>query len=212
MSDAFTELSELFRDKNFKLTLALVERVFIAPDSSFLRAECKTLPDLYTVIAEVTTDSIGGQSITLPNKDDLVLLGFTDDFRPIVLNKLFSETDKIPGTALTGDSVFQALTAKKAWVTSDTRINLSKGEVEPTENLVLGQQFKTFADNLLTILSTRADNSSLHKHIGNMGIITSPTDKAADDQTSKADLETLQSSPIGDDAILSNLSYTEKGV
>jgi len=211
MSDVLQEMRSLFKDNNFKITLALIEKVHIAADRSFVRAECTTLPDSLKIIADVSSDSVGSQSITLPNKDDLVLVAFTDDNFPVVLTKLFSESDKIPQNAVTGDTVLRSLIGKKTWITSDTRINLSQNDTIPTENLVLGQVFKTFADDLLTLLATKFDNDSVHKHIGNLGVFTTPTDKATDDQTSKSDVEDLASSPIGDDAILSDLAFTEKG-
>jgi len=210
MSDVLQELREMMIDDSFKISLALIERVHIADDLTHLRAECLTLPDSYHIIAEIGSDSVGGRSITLPNKDDLVLIAFTDeDQKAVILKSLYSNSDKIPKQAITGDTVLESLITKKLWLSSKNRINLSESDAEPTENLVFGQIFKSFASDLLTIISTKFDNSSQHTHIGNLGIKTTPTDKAVDDQTSKADIDQLKSSPIDNGEILSELSYTD---
>lgn len=71
------------------------------------------------------------------------------------------------------------------------------GSKASAENMVLGQVFKTMMDTLLTAIAT-------HKHVGNLGYETSPPENASD-------FTTLKSSPIDDNAILSNIAFTEKG-
>jgi hypothetical protein len=67
----------------------------------------------------------------------------------------------------------------------------------PTEPLVLGNVFTTMMNKLLTAIEN-------HNHIGNLGSPTSPPINAAD-------FAQLASSPIGDNAILSDFASTEKG-
>lgn len=209
MSDVLQELKEIMIDDSFKISLALVERVHIAEDLTSLRVECLTMPDSYSIIAEVGSDAIGGGSITLPNKDDLVLIAFTDeDQKAVIIKRLYSNDDKLPKQAVTGDTVLESLVTKKLWLSSKNRINLSKDDVEPTENLVLGQIFKAFASDLLTIQSTQLQSNSEHAHVGNLGAIVTPNDKATDDLTAKADIDQLKASPIDNSEILSDLSYT----
>lgn len=206
------EMRAALSDDSFKISLATIEQVHISKDRSFLRAECRTVPDNYPIIAEIASDAVGGSSITIPNKNDLVLVAFSDeDQKAVVIKRLYSEEDKIPKQAVTGDTVLESLASKKLWLSSQNRINLSKNDQEPTENIVLGQVFKTFANSLLTTIATKYDNSSKHTHIGNLGIKTTPTDKAVQDTASKEEINALKASPIGDDAILSDLAYTEKG-
>ncbi len=70
------------------------------------------------------------------------------------------------------------------------------GSKASAENMVLGQVFKTFMDNLLTQLQNET-------HIGNLGYETSVPVNAPQ-------YEALQESPIDDDAILSDKAFTEK--
>ncbi len=69
------------------------------------------------------------------------------------------------------------------------------GSAGSTENMVLGQVFKTMMNTLLTALAA-------HTHIGNLGFDTAPPSNAAD-------FNQIKSSPIGDDAILSAKCFTE---
>lgn len=70
------------------------------------------------------------------------------------------------------------------------------GSKTSSENMVLGKVFKQFADNLLTALQAET-------HLGNLGFPTSPPVNAAT-------YAALQTSPIQDDAILSDKAFTEK--
>lgn len=72
---------------------------------------------------------------------------------------------------------------------------VSLGSMNPTQNLVLGQIFKTFMDNLLEQLQEET-------HIGNLGYPTSPPVNAPA-------YAALQASPIDDESILSSVVFTE---
>jgi hypothetical protein len=62
--------------------------------------------------------------------------------------------------------------------------------------VVLGQVFKEMMSEFLQIFAE-------HKHIGNLGYYTPPPDNFTDALT-------LKSSPVDDEAILSDVSFTEK--
>jgi hypothetical protein len=71
------------------------------------------------------------------------------------------------------------------------------GSKASSENMVLGQVFKDFAKQLLSALAVET-------HIGNLGYAT-------DVPINKADYEALKASPIEDEAVLSDIAFTEKG-
>lgn len=207
------ELRELLRDNRFRVVIAMVKAVHIAEDRSFARISADIIPEGYPIVAEMAWDSVGGDSgfFTLPSKDDLVLVAYTDDnTHSYVIKRLTSVSDRLPVTAITGDSVFKSLANKKIWITSDSRINLSRGDEEPTENLVLGQVLKTFLADELSQISDLSDKVAKHKHIGNLGGATTPPDNASDFEAIKGEIDALKSSPIDDDGILSDISFTEK--
>jgi hypothetical protein len=77
---------------------------------------------------------------------------------------------------------------------SETKMQF--GSKASAENMVLGQVFKTFMDNLLTALQAET-------HIGNLGY---PTSTPINDPTYAA----LQASPIDDETILSLKAFTER--
>lgn len=77
---------------------------------------------------------------------------------------------------------------------SESKIQI--GTKAAAENFVLGQVFKTFANNLLQAIAE-------HTHIGNLGYETSPPDNA------EAFVE-LQASPINDEEILSDQIFGVK--
>lgn len=81
-------------------------------------------------------------------------------------------------------------------------IYLSDGKIQvgskaADENLVLGKVFKQWAHDLLTQLS-------LETHIGNLGYLTSVPQNSVQ-------YDALKASPIDDELILSDVSFTEKG-
>jgi hypothetical protein len=164
--------------------------------------------------------------VVFPAVGDLVLVAYADgEFdQAFVIRRLSSAEDKLPQQAIAGDTVAVALAGKKVWVSSNTRINLSKSATQPTENLVLGQQLKTLLSAMLGELADLAqqvadlaDGVSSHTHSGNLGFPTSPpTVTTAFDGASagaseiKGALDNLKSSPVEDDGILSDLAFTEK--
>lgn len=194
------ELREIFADNRTHIAVAEVQKLAMAADKSVLRVQVMIFPDMREVVAQMTWDHTGpaAGTIAFPNPGDWVLVAFADGSpdHAFVIRRLTSKTDTIPAQAVTGDSVYRALASKKAHLISDTRINLARGGAEPTENLVLGQIFKEMMSEFLQIFAE-------HRHIGNLGYYTPPPDNFNDALDLKA-------SPVDDEAILSDVSFTEK--
>jgi len=210
----FNDLKEIFKDDRTYLILGLVKRLHLASDRSYLKVEVETIPEQRKIIATMAWENVGPESgdFEFPSPGDLCIVCNVegDDDQAYVIRRLSSRSDKIPNTALAGDKVSRALAGKKFWLTSSTRINLSRGDTEPTENLVLGQIFKTFASSLLTSLATFAQNTADHVHIDSLGYITQKPVTEALFLERKGEYDSLRASPIDDQAILSDLSFTEK--
>ena len=77
---------------------------------------------------------------------------------------------------------------------SETKMQF--GSKTSAENMVLGQVFKA-------PMSSTLQDIAVHKHIGNMGYLTSPPDNAAD-------FEALKASPVDDEGVLSDIAFTQK--
>jgi hypothetical protein len=223
------DLKEILKDDSLHIFLGQIKRLHLADDRSYLKVEVSVWPEERSIIARMTWDSVGPESgfYAFPAVGDAVLCASAegDVQQSFVIKRLSSKDDKIPNTATGGDTVLRALSGKKLWNTSDTRINLSKGDSEPTENLVLGQRMKaTYSDHLSKLITylekviDYMDKFEKHKHIGNAGFYTLVPDNAGDVATLRSDLETLKtetnslkSDKVDNEFILSDLSYTEKG-
>lgn len=210
----FNELKEMFRDDRTYLILGLVKKLYLAQDRSYLKVEVETIPEQRKIIATMTWENVGTESgdFEFPTPGDLVIVCNVegDDDQAYVIRRLSSRIDKIPNTATTGDKVNRALAGKKFWLTSNTRINLSRGDTEPTENLVLGQVFKAFASSLLSSLSVHANDDAVHQHVDSFGYLVTVPINQSDYLARKSEYDTLKASPIDDEVILSDLSFTEK--
>jgi len=194
------ELREIFADDRTHIAVAEIKKMELSPDRSVLRVEVLLFPELREAVAQMTWESTGPNAgaFIFPSVGDWVLVAFAEG-RPedaFVIKRLTSKTDTIPPQAVTGDAVYRALAGKKAHLLSDTRINLGRGVGEPTENVVLGQVFKEMMSEFLRIFAE-------HKHIGNLGYYTPPPDNFNEALA-------LKSSPVDDEAILSDVSFTEK--
>lgn len=195
-------LRHIFKDDRLHIALSVVKKVSMAADKSVLRVLISILPEQREIVARMTWSAVGESAgfFSFPNVGDLVLTAMAegDESSAFVISRLTSKTDKIPATAVTGDMVAKALAGKKLWLTSDTRINLSKGDTEPTENLVLGQVFKTMMSTLLQALSVETH-------------ICMPPGYSSLPPDNKADYLALKSSPVDNEDVLSDVSFTEKG-
>jgi hypothetical protein len=207
-------LREVFKDNRTHVALATVDKLELATDNSVLKAKCTVLGQGRVVIARVTWGAIGPNAgfIQFPVVGDVVLLAFGegDDEQAFLIARLSNSTDKIPTNAAAGGTIMRALAGLPAWVTSDTKINLSRGVTAPTENLVLGQVFKTFMSAVLAELKAQADTLASHTHIGNVGYPTSAPVQASAITAHGTAFNAKKSSPIDDSAILSDVSFTQK--
>lgn len=207
-------LKELLKDDRLHIGMAIIKKLHLAEDFSYLKVSMDVLPELREIVATMTWESVGPESgdYEFPSPGDLVLFAQAegDDDNAYVIKRMSSRADKIPQSAITGDKVHKAKPGKKYWNISDTKIFLSKSDAEPTENLVLGQVFKSFAQDCLEVLKSHAMLDSTHTHNGNLGFVTGPPTEAADYEDIEADYDDLKASPIDDDLILSELAYTEK--
>lgn len=205
------ELRTIFKDTTLHLSLGTIKKLHVAEDRSFLKCTVEVFPDQRQVIARMTWQSVGPETgfYEFPSAGDLVLIGFTDnEDYAFIIACLSSEEDKIPKNAIDGDAVLKA--KKKLWLTSADRINLSKGDSIPSENLVLGQVFKSFMSDILSKLNTILDHVIAHQHIGNMGYLTSAPTNSVDFTNDKAGVTAKKANPIDNGAILSDVSFTEK--
>jgi hypothetical protein len=223
------ELRIAFGDNKTHIALAKITSLSLADDRSFLKCSVALFPDMREIIARMSWDSVGdGAGIfSFPSVNDLVLIAFAegdiDDC--FIIRRLTSKEDKIPLQAVDGSTAIISLNGKKTWISSDTRINLSKGSTQPTENLVLGQVLKTLLSYVLNELKTQADtlktmatDISTHTHAGNLGYPTSPPNTAAafitastSFNTNKTNFDAKKTNPVDNSGILSDIAFTEKG-
>lgn len=192
-------LRSLLDTDNMELKLAVIEQLEVAKDRSVLFAKVRLLPESHRIIARLTWDLVGPEAglYQFPSKDDLVLVGFCEGHvdEAYVLRRLTSSADKIPIQAVNGHLVCKALAGTKAFLNSDTEINLTR-ENPGNERLVLGDTFKAaYAEHL--------DIDSTHTHMDIMGYLT-------DIPTEAADYVAILESPVEDELMLSDLAKTEK--
>ena len=207
-------LREIFKDTRQHVAIGQILRLSIPEDRSVVNAFVSVWPEQREVIAKMTWEAVGPDAgiFMLPVAGDLVLLAWADgdDDTINVIKRFTSREDKIPVNALTGDIVLKANSGKRGWFTA-LKIFLTKGDAEPTENLVLGQQLKTLLSYLLLKLKDQATEISTHHHIGNLGYPTSAPNQSAAFVQFAADFDDVKSSPVDDELILSDVAFTEKG-
>jgi hypothetical protein len=210
----FSDLKSILKDNSLHVYVGEIRQLFIAQDKSYLKVKVKVYPEERNIIAMMTWENVGTDSgdFEFPAIGDIVLVANAegDDDQAYVIRRLTSKIDTIPDQAVNGHKVHQARKGNKYWNISDTRINLSRGQTEPTENLVLGQVFKQFASDLLNELKKHAQFDADHRHIGNLGFFSFKPDKEPDYLERKQEYNKLEQSPINDEKILSDLGFTEK--
>ena len=226
--DPFADIANLLKDPQNSLSVGQVVELDFAEDRSVLRALVSLWPDNQQIVARVTWDSVGPDAgfFQFPQPEDLVLVGLPekDEDSAVILRRFSSKIDTIPATAQDGSTVLRSLADKKLWLTSPLRINLSRGDSQPTENLVIGQKFKTTYISHLTKLTTlveklitQRETDSIHNHIGIFGVpVNEPIQKStmlaekAELETIKSEIETLKADDVESEDILSDVSFTEK--
>lgn len=208
------DLKAVLNDNKLHVGLGMVKRLHLAEDRSNLKVTLEVFPELREIVAEMTWENVGPDSgdFEFPSPGDMCLFcqAEGEEEYAFVVKRLTSEEDKIPEEATTGDKVNRARATRKYWNISDTAIYLARQGSEPTENLVLGQIFKTLMQNTLTSLKDHAQTDSEHRHIGNFGYWTSKPDQELVYLQRKTEYDSYKTSPVDDEAVLSDLSYTEK--
>jgi hypothetical protein len=194
------ELREILSDSKVHLAIGKITGLDLASDRSVLRVKVEIFPELREIVARMTWEQVGPESgiFGFPVVGDLVLVGFPEAEPDLafVLKRLTSKEDKIPLQAVSGDTVVKALAGKKVHL-HGTKVFMYKGDSEPTQPLILGTIFKT-------AYSSHLEKTSQHTHIGNFGYATTPPDNAAD-------FLALKNDPVDNNAMLSDVSFTEKG-
>jgi hypothetical protein len=189
-----------FSDQSVHIAIAKITGLALATDRSVLRVKVDIFPEMEPAVARMTWDQTGPNAgiFGFPVVNDLVLIAFADrdPDQAFVIRRLTSREDCIPLQAIDGHTVVRALAGKKAHLLSDTAVLLGRGGDDPTEPIVLGNVFKAG-------YSKDLDETAKHKHIGNLGYYTSVPDNAAE-------FLSIKSSPVDDNAMLSDLSKTEK--
>ena len=210
------ELKSALNDSVDHIKIAKILSVHPSETLSFVKVKVLLFPEEQPAIARMTWDFIGGGkgAVTLPKANDMVLVAFSDagedDSQAFIIGRLSSSSDKIPAAALLGDTVIDALS--KLWINGD-KIYLAtpgSGLIPPTENLVLGQVFKAWAEEFMDKVVTILDALIVETHGGNLGFNTTPPINAASYVTAKAALTALKASKLTSDLILSDKAFTEK--
>ena len=214
MLKGLEEFRQMMRDDSLHIAFGLIKVLHLAKDRSFLKVRVSIFPEERDIIARMSWDAVGPESgiFQFPVPNDMVLVAMTegDDDQAVIIRRLTSQVDKIPLNATFGHLVLKSLKGKKVYLTSDTRVNLSKGDTDPTENIVLGQVFKTLMSDILAEFRKLIDEMKLETHTGNLGFSTGIPDNAANYETSGVVFDNKKSSPVDDEAVLSALSFTEK--
>lgn len=218
MSSILEELRTMLKDDSLRSELAVIKSLHLASDGSDLRVTCSLLiddeADDKEIVAIMTWDCVGPESgfFCFPVAGDMVLINFTEDEEhALVVKRLTSKADKIPKTAFDGAMVMKALASKRVWITSDNRVNFSRGDSEPTENVVLGQIFITFMADYIDEIKLLIDAMKVETHPGSLpGFPTGPPINAAAYDIQKSAINMLKNDTIVSEDILSDLSFTEK--
>lgn len=217
MKDAdLQELRELLDTKKRFIALGQIKQLGLADDRSVWRALVSVFPDNEEVICRMTWQQVGPETgIYGPAEvGDIVCVAFADSEpdQGIVLARLSSKTDKIPLKASEGHTYIKALPDKNLYLCSENKIYLSK-TTDVTENLVLGQVFKTMMSDFMDQVIAYIDSYKQHTHVGNLGYDTTPPSPSfiTEANNIKSEVESIQSDPLNNENVLSDLSFTEKG-
>lgn len=209
------ELKAMLKDDSLKSELAIIKGLHLASDGSALHVTCNLMtPEQTEIVALMTWDCVGPESgfFCFPAVEDMVFITFTEnEEHALVVKRLTSKADKIPKTAWDGSTVMKALASKRIWITSDNKVLLSKGDSEPTENLVLGQVFKSFMSDYIEEIKTLIIAMKAETHPGALpGFPTGIPINASTYETQKQAINLLKTDIITSEDILSDVSFTEK--
>ena len=208
-------LKEILENDKLHICLGQIVKLHLASDRSYLKVTILRFPEQVEAVATMTWENVGPDSgdFEFPSAGDLVLCAQSEgDYdQCYVIKRLTSKTDKIPEEAITGDKVHRAKAGKKYWNVSDSKIYLSRDGTAPTENVVLGQVFKTFAQDVLLEVKDMLQTLQQETHTCSLpGYLSSVPTQTADYAKNESNVDGYKASPIDDEAVLSDLSYTEK--
>ena len=202
MSSQLEELRQMLAPDKDSISFGEIKALHLARDRTVLNVNVSILPEEREIVARMTWDAVGKDAgiFHFPKIGDFVLVAFPDNDvdSAVVIRRLTNLDDTIPPNATSGDLVVKSREGENLWLTGQKRVNITKGDAAPDENLVLGKQLKALMQQLLQTLSQET-------HVcGPPGYNSSPPNQAADYNNMKA-------SPVDDDAMLSDVSFTEKG-
>lgn len=209
------DLKAVLRDPRTHIAIGTVAGMKVAADRSFLSVDVSVFPEQRVIAARMSWDAVGPESgiYQFPVVGDLVLVAMPEgnDDLAHVIKRMSSKTDKIPLNALSGDLVLKALAGKVAWLTA-SRVNISQGDDEPTEPLMLGDITASLLSDILALLIDLSNKLATHTHVTSApGSPTSVPIQATDFSDIGSDFDNIKSSPVDDGAILSDFAFTEKG-
>ena len=211
------DLRQMLAPDKVYFAIAKVTRIHMVSDRSSLRCDCEILNEgeERSVLARVASPIVGPNSgdFQRPAINDMVLIAFVDADPDLafIFARLTSKEDTLPVNSDAGDRVIKSLGGKNVWITGQNKVNITKTDAIPDQNLVLGQVFKKFASDLIDRIKDALDILAVETHTSTMpGFPTSPPTQAAQYTALKGQLDSLKNSPIVDEAILSSYAYTSK--
>ena len=211
------ELQSMIRDNKVYFALATVKELLVGENRSVLKCVCRTITEGNDrdILARMTWENVGPDAgdFAFPVVGDLVMICFLEGEPDLafIIRRLTSNEDTIPENALTGDRVIKSLAEKNIWITAQKELYLTKTDKKSTENLVLGQEFKKFASDLLGEIKNLIGLVEGHVHPGVLpgnGVTAPPT--AGTFTASKTAIEALKTSPIDDEEVLSSYAFVSK--
>jgi hypothetical protein len=194
-------LREVFKDVRQHIGIGVIKKLGLAQDNSCLRVQVNLLPENREIIAYMSFADV--YDVTFPGVNELVLVAFADGLpdEAHVIARFPSIDEPIPAFARSGHSVKYARPGKKLYVGSDTKIAISRPDVEPTQPLVLG----TVLVNALTAF--------LNAFLNAAQVGVSPAGPVFLDPSVRSALVTAMNTYLttASTNIVSQLSFTERG-
>lgn len=208
-------LREILKDNRQHVAIGMITKLDLADDRSNLKCLVKIFPEQQEYVARMTWELVGAGSglFQFPQIRDLVLVAFADgdEDQCFIIKRLTSKEDKIPVQVTGGDTALIANGGKRAWLVSDSKIFLAKGSTAPLQPIPLGTVLKTLLSDIIGKLSELTQKISIHTHLGNLGYPTDVPLTQDEFVTIKTFFDNKKASPVDDNAINSDLAFTEKG-
>jgi len=190
-----------------------IKQLELLSDRSIWNAKVQIFPENYELICRITWPMVGPNSGIFgpPEVNDLVLIAIAPEInQSFVIQRLSSREDSIPQQAGNNNVVIKSNPGKKTYIASDTKVFLSRLNEDPTEPVLLGNVMKSLLSYVLGEISTMNEKIAQHYHAGNLGYPTSIPTNASDFVTIKSNIEAKKANPVDNNAINSDISFTEK--